>query len=278
MINIDTPDQLISSHAIKGDPTAFYLLIIPFAKSTYLALRNNGMDHKNAMSTLAPFIKKLYESRDTLVQAESGEAWYRKNEQKAGILQQPEAGQIDLENIVPPNAALFENDLQTFLMRLNHREQNRTIRTPGQRRMQSIWIKIGVAIAIIIIIPLALIAVLSATHYYCSFTIANNKSAFSLTLPFDFAKTKFAPQMSAHDSAALIKPPEIEPAVKDTKTVMVIAPPVKKPLVKPKIIRRDTLEVKTPSEPALSPAPQDSSSNPPGDLNSPQDEVGFIYF
>jgi len=107
----------------------FYLLLIPFAKNTYLALRNNGSDHKSAMESLSPFFEKLYYDRGELAHAESTQFWYEK---KMQVQRRSENTEIVLDHIAPPpNAVLFESDLQTLLMQLHNKNVLERFRCPG---------------------------------------------------------------------------------------------------------------------------------------------------
>jgi hypothetical protein len=202
MKNIDSPEKLLRLLAIKGDPTAFYLLIIPFAKITYMSLRNNGIDHKSALEMLRPFIQKLYYDRETLARAEGAQQWYEKTGKKMRISEQAQSTEVMLDHIVPPNAALFESDLQTLLLQMQNRE--RTGETPSllQRRIFRLGVKGALTAGILIALIAGIYAALVVTQTHLCLTLVGPQSAFSFVLPFDFEQnTPPAIQAARPDSA-----------------------------------------------------------------------------
>jgi hypothetical protein len=103
MTTIQSPDHLLQHLARKGDPSAFYTLVEPFARETYRKIRIAGKNHKETMSLLVPFLKKLYRDfRKKPADVDIG-SWYAGNVARQ-LHDSEEPGQNAAEAMLPEMA------------------------------------------------------------------------------------------------------------------------------------------------------------------------------
>jgi hypothetical protein len=82
MQKINSHKELIYNLAQKGDPSAFYTLVLANIKSVYTIIRTSGKDHNETMQILVPFLRKLYNKFLTKPPKNSFNEWFDKNVNK----------------------------------------------------------------------------------------------------------------------------------------------------------------------------------------------------
>jgi hypothetical protein len=79
---IQSHQDLLVHLAGSGDPSAFYTLAAPLVHSTYACLRNQGKSHGEAMTVLAPFLKKTYKNYLASARDNPFNVWYEMQRKK----------------------------------------------------------------------------------------------------------------------------------------------------------------------------------------------------
>jgi len=79
---IQNQEQLLVRLARNGDPSAFYTLMVSFANAAYVAERNSGKKHGEALSALLPSFKKMYQNFISYPSQSTFKEWYKEQEKK----------------------------------------------------------------------------------------------------------------------------------------------------------------------------------------------------
>jgi hypothetical protein len=121
MTTIQSPEHLLQHVARKGDPSAFYSLVAPFAHATYQEIRNSGKNHKDTMLLLVPFLKKLYRGFPKKSDDVDFDSWYR-NERKKHCDGVPESSpaaseETFLERISESDLSHLDSQMKLLFMR-----------------------------------------------------------------------------------------------------------------------------------------------------------------
>jgi len=116
---VHTHQELLYSLARDGDPSAFYTLVAQFANAAYIAERNLGKSHKEALSVLIPFMKKAYQNFVTTIHQNPFDVWYRDYKKKYyATLDRPSpAADADFESIPMADITHFGAMLDLVLQR-----------------------------------------------------------------------------------------------------------------------------------------------------------------
>jgi hypothetical protein len=118
---IHSPQHLLQHLAKKGDPSAFYSLVAPYAHATYQAIRTSGKNHKEAMVQLVPFLKKLYRGFPRKPDDEDFDSWYTRNRKKQfgkelePVQESPD--EIYLERISATDLSHLDSQMKLLFMR-----------------------------------------------------------------------------------------------------------------------------------------------------------------
>jgi hypothetical protein len=118
MIKITSPDALLLRLAKSGDPSAFYTLVAPHAKATYLSLRSNSGTHKDAMTAIIPFLKKLYREFWKEPAFDSFSLWYGVKQKRRFHISEKTDDVFTLpENVTESDFAHFDDQIKLLFQR-----------------------------------------------------------------------------------------------------------------------------------------------------------------
>jgi hypothetical protein len=193
---IQSPQDLLVHLAGNGDPSAFFTLAAPCARSTYVFLRNQGKNHGEAMTLLVPFLKKIHKNYLTGSRDVPFNVWYESQRKKLvpGAMDSQDEKKLP-ENISSDDISHFESQMK-LVFQQNYGKLRRFKNVSGTRR----WIfsrflpklatvvlgllVIGAGLQIFLSLTGITISVSSAGHnILLSLPSAINKHFFSIATP-----------------------------------------------------------------------------------------------
>ena len=191
MDSIRTPQELLLTLAGNGDPSAFSTLIVQYANAAYIAERNLGKSHKEALVILIPFIKSAYQDFIKNSPHKAFDIWYREYKKKyfSNVQDSPEEvtppEKIDFGNVPMADIAHFERILDIVLQR-KYGKIKRTWngRLTGQSRRLLRLFKTSAIIVSAGIILTLFYYLLVVTKQQIAITYSFQKYSKTITLPF----------------------------------------------------------------------------------------------
>ncbi len=193
MDSIHTHQELLLDLAGSGDPTAFYTLIAQYANAAYIAERNVGKSHKDALSVLIPFIKSAYQDFIKTSPHKAFDIWYR--EYKRKYFSSAESSEevnlsekSDFGNIPMADIAHFERILDLILQRKYGKIKRMWGgRLSGKSRRLIRLLKTSAIIVSAGMIIVLFYCFLALTKQRVVITYTVKDSSVSLSLPFSSA-------------------------------------------------------------------------------------------
>jgi hypothetical protein len=233
MTTIQSPGHLLSHLARKGDPSAFYTIVAPCAHATYTALRNTGKNHKETMSQVIPFLKKLYRGFPEKPHDIDFDSWYL-SKQKKYLEAIPEPSRDDSEEIFlgqisGTDLLHLDSQMKLLFMRNYNRVREQERKIFRKSRFYSLWSNFFLRWAFIILffliafagsqvyltlahIQLTLSMDSKTVHRVVTIPSAINKRLFPGTMPQSPSLTTFHVNRSDTTPAPLLKADTINKA------------------------------------------------------------------
>jgi hypothetical protein len=208
MPTIQSPDHLLSHLAHKGDPSAFYTLVAPCAHATYTVLRNTGKNHKETMSQIIPFLKKLYRGFSDKPRDIDFGSWYQ-SKQKKYLDAIPEPSQdaseeIFLGQISGSDLMHLDSQMKLLFMRNYNRVREQERKIFRKSRFYSLWSNFFLRWAFIILLFLIAFAgsQVYLTHAHIQLTLSVDSKTVHrvVTIPSAINKRLFPGTMSQSPS------------------------------------------------------------------------------
>jgi hypothetical protein len=199
MTTIQSPEHLLQHVARKGDPSAFYSLVAPYAHTTYQEIRNSGKNHKDTMVLLVPFLKKLYRGFTKKSDDTDFDSWYRMERKKHfGDIPEParsSSEELFLEGISVSDLSHFDSQMKLLFMR-NYSKIRKQRRAGDGRERSGIlglgtrgtW---GLAVACFFGAAIAFHFFLSFSHVQISIGVDSPSFRHSVHLPSAINKRLF---------------------------------------------------------------------------------------
>jgi|GEM_PF-2321895 hypothetical protein len=195
MHSIHSHQELLYSLARTGDPAAFYTLVTQFANAAYIAERNSGKSHKEALAVLIPFFKKAYFNFITTLHQNTFDVWYRDFKKKYfhGALDRsspaPAQAGTDFENIPMADIAHFGSILDLVLQRQygKHRRTSKgriLLRLSAQFRQLHWMMKTAFVFALVGMVAIMFLCFLALTKKQLIVTYLSADTPYTVTLPF----------------------------------------------------------------------------------------------
>jgi len=218
MTTIQSPDHLLQHLAKKGDPSAFYTLVEPCARKTYTTIRSAGKSHKEAMSLLVPFLKKLYRDFPKKPSDRDFVSWYSDFQSKH-LDEHPEPGQDTAEAMLPdpvPVSDLSHLDSQMKLLFMRNygkvREQRKGV--SGKIRFGLLRSNLLVRWTLLLLLCCAAYTgfhvYLTLSHFQVTITIGAASFHHTLTLP-DVINKRIFNRAVIPTPSAIVRPASIQP-------------------------------------------------------------------
>jgi hypothetical protein len=204
MTNIQSPEHLLSHLARKGDPSAFYTLVAPCAHATYKALRNTGKNHKETMSQVMPFLKKLYRGFPEKPRDIDFDSWYS-NKKKKYLEAIPEPSrdiseELFFERISASDLTHLDSQMKLLFMRNYNRVREQERKIFRKSRFYSLWSNFFLRWAFIILFFLIAFAgslvYLTLSHIQLTFSLDSKTTHRAIAIPSAINKRLFPALMA----------------------------------------------------------------------------------
>ena len=220
MHSVHTHQELVYSLARSGDPSAFYTLVAQFANAAYIAERNSGKSHKEALSVLIPFMKKAYQNFVSTIHQNPFDIWYRDYKKKyfhATLNRHapaPPPEDADFENIPMTDVAHFGAIVDLVLQRqygkYRRAKKNRIVQRLAMQFMQLHWIlKTAFIFALLVMGMVIALSMLALSKQQLMVTFLSRDSHHSVVFPFPETSSgaweKLSNDKPVADSSALKK-------------------------------------------------------------------------
>jgi hypothetical protein len=262
MDSIRTPQDLLLTLAGDGDPSAFSTLIVQYANAAYIAERNLGKSHKEALVILIPFIKSAYQDFIKTSPHKAFDLWYREYKKKFFSDAQESSDEvtlpekIDFGNVPMADIAHFERILDIVIQR-KYGKIKRTWkgRLTGQSlRLQRLFKTSAIIVSAGIVLTLF--------YYFLVVT----KQQIIVTYSFkNYSKTFALPFLSHNASVAN---GSFQNKIFTGDNPLTESPKVGLSLVHDTVIIRDTIRIVSHWKPAAQ-SKASAVSSPVGSANSP---------
>jgi hypothetical protein len=262
MDSIRTPQDLLLTLAGNGDPSAFSTLIVQYANAAYIAERNLGKSHKEALVILIPFIKSAYQDFIKTSPHKAFDVWYREYKKKFFSNVQESSDEVtlpdknDFGNVPMADIAHFERILDIVIQR-KYGKIKRTWkgRLTGQSRRLLRLLKTS---AIIVSAGI----VLTLFYYFLVVT----KQQIIVTYSFQNCSKTFALPFSSHSTS--VANGSFQNKIFNADNPITESPKVSSSLVHDTVIVRDTVRIVSHWKPAV-PNKVSAATSPVGGGNSP---------
>jgi hypothetical protein len=271
MTTIQSPGHLLSHLARKGDPSAFYTLVAPYAYTTYTALRNAGKDHKETMSQVIPFLKKLYRAFPEEPIGIDFDSWYLGKQKK--YLETPGPSQdasdeIFLEHISAADLSHLDSQMKLLFMRNYNRVRADGKRIFSKSRFASLWsnffLRWGFILLSFLVVCSGIFVYLTFAHIQLTLSVDSITMHRAVTFPSASNKRLFRPSTVQSPPSAVANRPDTifssSPSVKTDSAIK--APGTKKRMISQPSLHSASFsaEHQKPAEPVARQRPGEDST------------------
>ncbi|NLD98916.1 MAG: hypothetical protein GX640_03500 [Fibrobacter sp.] len=220
--NIQTPQDLIISLASKGDPTAFYSLVVKQLEKKYLHLRSNGTSHDDATQAVLSEAASLFDKLKGIHPLDFDE-WL--DSQIEPIPPAEDVAEFSIENNLSHECNIFLRKLQQSLIRqVSKMDKKKNFNLFFQflsKRLLNRPLIITITAIIVIILSFYLYLVGSRSNIRIVYN--NSHKEHSISIPFN---TNII-------TDSIKTTPTAIPVVKDTTADSITPPPPPLPPVAP---------------------------------------------